>query len=78
MRVDFKDGAQSIFVVGGVFAPLNFVIGNRCLAEVWLFRRAKVNVNVHANFDTALVLHLGHVLNVSLALSTIEVSGRKG
>ena len=28
VRVDFKDGAQSIFVVRGVFSPLNFVIGD--------------------------------------------------
>ena len=75
--VNLEDGPQAVLVVAGVLAAFDLVVGDRGLAELDLVGRANVNLGVHACLHAAVELGLGDVLNVRLALSGVEVGGRK-
>ena len=77
VRVNLKDRAQAVLVVGRLFAALDLVVGLACGAELHVAWRAQVNVDVHARLDAAIELGLGDVLNVRLALGAVKVGRGK-
>ena len=69
---NFKDRAQTVFVVVVLLFAFDLVVGLLWASELRLLGSREVDIAIHASIDALLKLKAGQVLHMGLALCAVE------